>query len=489
MIKKAALLLFSLCVSMLSAQDRGIGVYAKEVTGSPNFDIGKQYAVIIGIDRYQNWMPLKNAVADAKSLKRILSENYVIDEFIEMYDAEASAANIRKLFTQTLPEKVGLNDSLLIFYAGHGLLDDSRSGFWIPVDGSTDVLTQDRWIPNAQLRNYLGRLKAQRLLVVADSCFSGDLLNTSRGITPTIDSAYYKRALQMTSRQVLSSGASETVPDESEFARQLLSFLERNTEPMIDTLTIFERIRQGISQTLPMFGTLPGNENGASFVLFRKQAEPVVVPAKPKIDGFTLHITAESDFKAWARLADKPDSTPVAVRDGVRLANGNWIVNAQLPNDIEPSWSKVLLVQDASDFNLRIPALGYSVSYQVAGLKTEKTLLQKKLLQIEPTRKTWKIIGTGGWIVTGLGVALSATGYVMGTAARSTYDSATTANAATDARNQIETSNTMFQVGILGGSAGLITGLLSIILPPKKAPIERDLQSVDARIQKLEATR
>jgi formylglycine-generating enzyme required for sulfatase activity len=257
----------------LSAQDRGLAVIARQAAGSPNFDIGKQYAVIIGIDQYQNWNPLKAAVGEAREFKRVLAENYYIDEFIELYDQDATAANLRRLFSQTLPAKLGVHDSLLLFYAGHGYLDSaSNTGYWIPVDGGTDTANQDRWFANSQLRGYLSELHAQRILVLADSCFSGDLLDTRRGPAPVVDAAYYRTALQYSARQVLSSGASQTVPDQSEFGRELVGYLERNSEPLVDALSIYEHIRKGITQTLPLFGALPGNEAGASFVLFRKPA-------------------------------------------------------------------------------------------------------------------------------------------------------------------------------------------------------------------------
>jgi len=71
---------------------------------------------------------------------------------------------------------------------------------------------------------------------------------------------------------VLSSGASETVPDRSEFGRQLLNLLERNTEPLLDPVSMYDRIRLGVTQTEPLLGSLPGNEQGASFVLFLRSS-------------------------------------------------------------------------------------------------------------------------------------------------------------------------------------------------------------------------
>jgi len=83
------------------AQDRGLQVAARELVGSPAFEVGKQYAVIIGIDRYKQWPALRNAVSDAKAIKKVLSERYYIDGFFELYDQDATAANIRRLFSTT----------------------------------------------------------------------------------------------------------------------------------------------------------------------------------------------------------------------------------------------------------------------------------------------------------------------------------------------------------------------------------------------------
>jgi hypothetical protein len=112
-------------------------------------------------------------------------------------------------------------------------------------------------------------LKAQRVLIISDACFSGDSINVSRGATPIMDSAYYRNALQLVSRQVLAYNT-DAIPDDSEFGRQLLYLLERNEEAFFDSVSMYERLCRGITSTLPFLGTLPGHEAGASFVLFRK---------------------------------------------------------------------------------------------------------------------------------------------------------------------------------------------------------------------------
>jgi uncharacterized caspase-like protein len=202
-------------------QNRGLQVVATSIAGT-DLQIGKQYAVLIGIDRYAEWAALRNPVRDAKAIKDILSRRYYIDEFIELYDGAATATGIRRLFDDLI-DRVGPTDSVLIYYAGHGYTDRYNSGYWIPSDGSKDIMSQDRWIGNNQIRGFATMIKARSLALVSDSCFSGDLLNVQRGSLPTIDSEYWRSALRYTAKQVLSSGASESVPDESEFARQIIT--------------------------------------------------------------------------------------------------------------------------------------------------------------------------------------------------------------------------------------------------------------------------
>ena len=511
--KKILPSLFSLLfvVIGLSAQDQSLSILAQKATDNSNFNIGKQYAVIIGINRYQNWMPLKDAVTEAQSLKRVLAADYYIDDFIELYDTDASASNIRKLFSETLPAQLGVHDSLLVFYAGHGYLDTSKSGFWIPVDGGTDTLTQDRWIPNSQLRNYLKQLPAQRVLVIADSCFSGDFLNTSRGlqVAPNFDAAYYKQALQLTARQALSSGASENVPDESEFADELVGYLERNTEPMVDALSMYDRLRKGMTQTLPLYGTLPGNENGASFVLFRKQPEPQAAalpppqserplpqPATPlqqesSVTGLaatpvvTLHVKAGSAYKAWAMPKGKSDAAPIAVQDGARLPTGIWDIKAQLPDDVEPTWSKTLFVPEAADIALTIPALTHSTTWQVNALNNQRAIIVPELETKEATYKAQK---AWGWVslLAGLaGTAIAGYAWFDGQAAYSTYQTAS-GSTANSARSQIDKDTLMLWAGVGTGGVGISVSSLLFLINPAAADRAK-VNQLDSQITQLKS--
>jgi hypothetical protein len=262
----------------LSAQSRGLLIQKEAGLDSV---VGKQWAVFIAIDRYREWAPLKNPVKDAKEIRDILLAQYYIDEVRELYDQNATAAGIRQLFSG-LRSQTGRDDSVFVFYAGHGHTDDlTNTGSWIPSDGGRDRMAQANWLPNIQIRNMLAALPAKHVFLISDSCFSGDMLDVSRGAGPLIDSDYYRRVYSRVSRQVMTSGASEEVPDASEFALRLKSSFRRAEGACIDPQYLFTIVRE-VRSTQPMLGTIKGSEHqeGGSFLFFRKLPAGAAVPVE-----------------------------------------------------------------------------------------------------------------------------------------------------------------------------------------------------------------
>ena len=282
----------------LPAQDRGLAVVAKEYLG-PSVNIGKQWAVFIAIDRYQEWGPLTNPVRDAKEIRDILQEFYYIDEVRELYDREATAAGIRQLLVN-LRSQVGANDSVFVFYAGHGYTDpNTNTGFWIPSDAGQDQMRQSNWLPNIQVRSMLSMLNAMHVFLISDACFSGDILNLTRGSGPVIDNEYFRSAYSKVSRQVMTSGSSEEVDDFSEFAMRLKSALRRNESACIDPHSLFAIVRE-VQHAQPLLGSIPGSEHrdGGTFLFFRKQAATNVPPPSD---------TAEAHFDKGRLFRERED--------------------------------------------------------------------------------------------------------------------------------------------------------------------------------------
>jgi len=270
---------FFICQSY-GQENRGLNVLVKQL--DPGYRAGKQFLFIIAIDNYKFWPPLKNPVKDAKEIRDILASRYYIDEVTELYNESATKANIIKEF-ENYQKKLAVNDSLLIYYAGHGHLDTiTNTGFWIPINAGLDKYEQSNWLPNTQIRGIVSGIKSIHFLIISDSCFSGDLLNSSRAMPDEINNEYFKKAYARNSRQILTSGASESVPDESEFSRMLKIALTKNSSPYCDPFMLFNEIRLGVRGTMPMFGNLKdtGHQEGASFLLFLKEEQPKEVLEK-----------------------------------------------------------------------------------------------------------------------------------------------------------------------------------------------------------------
>jgi len=260
----------------LAAQQRGSddGGGAREVVDARDVTkIGKQWAVFIAIDKYREWGPLHTPVRDAKEIRDILWGQYYIDKVLELYDEAATYNGIRELFID-LRSQVGIDDSVFVFYAGHGQTDpDTNTGYWIPVDGQRKEAGQANWMSNLIIRELLVKLKVKHVFLVSDSCFSGDILYNDRGASPQIDSNYYRRAYAIPSLQVMTSGASEKVPEPSEFALKLKNALRFAEGVCFDPDYLFTKAEvRNVELTQPLLGAIrnTGYQEGGSFLFFRR---------------------------------------------------------------------------------------------------------------------------------------------------------------------------------------------------------------------------
>lgn len=287
---------------------RGLVIAARPIAGD-TVTVGRQIAVFIAVDRYREWLPLKKPVSDSRSLKEILTRRYYIDEVRELYNEDATRVGILKLF-ESLIEDARPEDSIFLYYAGHGHLDRlSDTGSWIPQDAGTDPYEQRNWLSNSQLRGMISKMKSRHVVLVSDSCFSGDILNVNRASAPTIDNEYFKKAFARRSRQVLSSGASETVADDSVFSRALIRTLEENTASYLDPYILFSEVRLSVTKSTPLLGNLKDTEyqEGGSFIFFLKDSAatktPTPVVLKPVQAMGSLMVDAPSEVVVSLRSA------------------------------------------------------------------------------------------------------------------------------------------------------------------------------------------
>jgi len=276
---------FFIAIILLSAvfiQTAGSAI-ARPVSPAGDLVSGDQWLFVIGIDTYRKWPRLNTAINDARSVKDVLLSRYYFDKknLIELYNEQATRKNILKQLVY-LAENVRRDDSLVIFYAGHGHLDPiTKEGSWIPVEsGIEDVSAR---ISNHDIKKYLSvdAIKASHILLVSDSCFSGDFFRSARGKLPAVTSKVIKRAYKLTSRQAITSGGLEPVSDagfgnNSVFSHFFIKTLKENQKPFLIPSDLFPDIKAGVSENaeqFPRYGTLKdtGGQQGGELIFFLKQ--------------------------------------------------------------------------------------------------------------------------------------------------------------------------------------------------------------------------
>ena len=238
-------------------------------------NFGDYHALIIGINEYRNLPNLKSAVGDARAMAAILEENYGFEVTLLINPTRGDIIDAFDDFRAALSFK----DNLLIYYAGHGWLDeDSDEGYWLPVDAKPNRRTN--WVSNATLTSTLKALAAKHVMVLADSCYSGRLVraaNVNLGGAGAPD--YYRKMSQKMARVVMTSGGLEPVVDSdggkhSPFARALLNALGEN-QSILDGNGLFNAVRRPVmvaaDQTPQYSNVRQAGHDGGDFLFVRRR--------------------------------------------------------------------------------------------------------------------------------------------------------------------------------------------------------------------------
>ncbi|TXS96715.1 hypothetical protein FV139_04420 [Parahaliea maris] len=238
---------------------------------------GPYQAVIIANYDYDFMPDLKTPPHDANELKQVLEQEYGfnVDVQINLNRAEMYAVLNRV-------RKFQEHQFVLLYYAGHGKVDEFGDGYWLPTDYRMGMPLSEA-VSSADLTQTLQQSDARHVLLVADSCYSGAL---ARNAAPKIRKsvpALMKYWLQNKSRTVLTSGGVMPVLDEgpddnSVFASALLQVLEQNSGAINGEMIyaqVYDLVQAGAARLgyldqVPQFAAIEdaGHENG-QFVFVR----------------------------------------------------------------------------------------------------------------------------------------------------------------------------------------------------------------------------
>jgi Caspase domain len=280
----------------LSKDARGIAVLDNE---AHSVNWGNYHALIIGINRYKEWNPLKTAVKDARELRDVLVKRYGFAENNVILRTDDDATR-RRIIRDLRGMATNLKDSdnLLVYYAGHGQLDDiTGDGYWIPVEGKLD--DSSTWISQYNIKSILSsqKFRGKNIVLVADSCYSGSMLRGGSSPLP-MDYRGYRKKLEIAaarrSRQVITSGGVEPVADggqdgHSLFAYYFLKALKENNREVIDIENLFHtrvwKYVTEIGDQRPTVGRLKTPmDDGGQYVLIDQEIRSRNIAAQKRME-------------------------------------------------------------------------------------------------------------------------------------------------------------------------------------------------------------
>jgi len=248
---KRATLEFSLRAQTQPAASAAYTTASARDESLPAADFGRYHALVIGNDDYQHLPDLNTAVGDAQAVAAVLGERYGFrTQVLVNADRYAILSALNDL-----RERLTAEDNLVLYYAGHGTLDEVNArGHWLPVDAERE--SSANWIATTAVTDILNIMKARRVLVVADSCYAGALTRSSVVRLATAPTAAERRhwlraVLGKRARIVLTSGGMAPVLDSgggghSVFARAVLEVLGGNAE-LLDGQRLFREVAARVS--------------------------------------------------------------------------------------------------------------------------------------------------------------------------------------------------------------------------------------------------
>jgi hypothetical protein len=219
----------------------------------------KNHALVIGIDKYLFWPRLRCAVKDAQVFAAILKEHYGFApaQVHELYDEKATRENIlQRLYAL---RHLGDDESLVIYYAGHGALDEgTKQAYWIPVEAERDKPFQHLSC-NTIVGDCLQAIRARHILLIADSCFAGAFRGAEGGEKAALGPFEF-RVFQNMSRWIITSGGVEPVPDtgggqHSAFSLRIQQFMLGKMEGHASAFTeqeLYAAISRMVTETSPL---------------------------------------------------------------------------------------------------------------------------------------------------------------------------------------------------------------------------------------------
>ena len=227
------------------------------------------WAVVIGIDNYQKVRHLKYATKDARAFYNHLIETIRIprENVFFLLNDQAHLYKIRSVLGTQLKRKAGKDDMVIIFFAGHGATEedsmspdgDGLEKYILPYDAELTNLYASA-LPMSEISKIFSRIYSERLIFIADACYSGASGGRTIGINGTrasISDAFMDRISRGKGRVIITASGANEVSSENDdlkhgvFTYYLLEGLRGKADVNKDGIITVDEVYNYVSIHVP----------------------------------------------------------------------------------------------------------------------------------------------------------------------------------------------------------------------------------------------
>jgi len=362
--------------------------YGLAVTTDDIYD--NSYALIIGIDKYENVKNLNYAVKDAESIQDILVNTFNFPEgnITLLKNEEATKQSIIQAFSD-ITTKAEDKDRVLIYFAGHGDTDDlpegGEMGYLLPVDGDNENLFVTS-IAMDDLKRISLMSKAKHLLYLVDACYGGLLTIGSRGLDSKTTSNYIDKITKNKSRQIITAGGrGEQVIEKSEWGHSAFTLnLNRGLKDgnadmdadgyiTANELGLFLKKKVTIdseNQQTPQYGRMTSQEGEFVFIIDDVNINYNVMGGQSGSTGSTLNISS-TPSGAEIMIADNMlGVTPLTLEN---YPTGEYTINIDLPDYYQATETVELVPRGTKNLEVN---LNHKIGFIKFDIRPENSMIR-----------------------------------------------------------------------------------------------------------------
>jgi hypothetical protein len=240
----------------------------------------KDYALIVAIDQYDHFDDLINPINDGRTIETILKEKYGFQTELIM---NATNDEILSKITDYNLKKFNPQDQLFIFFAGHGVFDETLGeGYVVASNSLKNDKGKSSFVSHILLRERINNIKCEHIFLAMDVCFGGTIdpilakARADEAMDETADKQYLVKKLTKRTRKFLTSGSKEYVSDgiagrHSPFAEKFVLALKEIGGGSGRLLTLTELQTYFLKLTSePRFGGFGTDDPASDFVFVSK---------------------------------------------------------------------------------------------------------------------------------------------------------------------------------------------------------------------------